>query len=105
MNWRKEISPGLKPFIEKLISESLKEKGWRNSKNPSKSQLWIAIGILSRQAYDLEIKCRFLEQALKEISPKYRNQGIRKAETEFNKIISEIAGGKRTRIKKKKRKK
>ena len=100
MAWREEISPHLKPFIEKLISESMKEKSLHKSQSPSKAQLWIAMGILAKHAYDLELKTNYLERALKDISPRTKTENTLKAEAEVEKIISDIAGGKYNKKKK-----
>jgi len=105
MTWRERIPDDLKPFIEKLISESHKEDAISNAEHPSKAQLWLALGILAKQVYDLELKSRYLEHALKEASPKSKSQDRLKAEAEVEKIISDIACGKITKKGTKKTKK
>jgi len=103
MTWRENIPTHLKPFIERLIKETSSNSSFRLSKNPAKAQLWLALGILAKQTYDLELKTKFLEQALKEISPKAKTHNMLKAEAEVEKFISEIAGGKYKKGKKSKK--
>ncbi|MEM4703158.1 MAG: hypothetical protein QXP53_01600 [Candidatus Pacearchaeota archaeon] len=106
MTWREHISKDIRPFIEKLISESIKDKSLEKAKDPSKAQLWIALGILAKQNYNLELKTKYLEQALRDVLPrgKTKTQETLKAEAEVEKFISDIAQGKLKRKTKSKRK-
>ena len=103
MEWRQHIAKDIQPFVEKLISESFKDESLKKSKHPSKTQLWIALGLLAKQAYNLEIKTRYLEQALREISPKAKTRETLKTEAEVEKFLSDIAKGKILKKEKKKK--
>ncbi|MFH1823425.1 MAG: hypothetical protein ABH817_01775 [archaeon] len=96
MKWRQNLDKTLRPFVEKLISESFKhEPEFRMSGDNSKAQLWVTAGILSRQLYNVEMKLRYLERALQDIAPKkFKTSEFLKAEAEVEKMIADIAGGK-----------
>ncbi len=67
--WRKKIDKSLKPYLEKFITETyFHDKAFKLAEDPSKAQLWIAIALLSKQLYNLEMKVNYLERALKDIS-------------------------------------
>jgi len=103
MTWRKHISKDIQPFIEKLIHETSKEESIKKATDRGKAQLWLALGILSQQMHNLELKAKYLEQALKEISPrgkKEKTEEMIKAEAEVEKLISDIARGKTIKTKK-----
>lgn len=66
-NWREKIDPSLKQFLEIQIKEAFKHrKVYRKSSDPKNSQLWVAIANLSKQIFDLELKTKYLERALKD---------------------------------------
>ena len=107
MKWRTNLDKTLRPFVEKLISESFKhEPEFKFADDKSKAQLWVTVGILSRQLYNIEMKLRYLERALQDIAPKkFKTKEFLKTEAEVEKMISAIAGGKITKPKKKAKKK
>lgn len=67
--WRKKIDKSLRPYLEKFITETyFHDKAFKLAEDPSKAQLWVAIALLSKQLYNLEMKTNYLERALKDIS-------------------------------------
>ena len=67
MGWRNKVDKGLKPHLERQIKEISKFKDEiLNSKDPRYLQLWYAVGNLSREIFDLNLKVKFLESALKQ---------------------------------------
>jgi len=71
MNWRKKVDPILKEHLESQIKESYRHKeSYSDAKNKNIAQLWIAIANLSKQVFDLNLKVKFLEKALRETSDK-----------------------------------
>ena len=71
MNWRKDVDPLIKDHLEAQIKESFRHrKNYKNSKDVSKAQLWVAIANLAKQVFDLNLKVKFLEKALQEIGGK-----------------------------------
>ena len=101
MNWRQNIDKTLRPFVEKLISESFKQDAHKLAQNKANAQLWITAGILSRQLYNVEMKLKYLEKALQDIAPnKFKTRDFLKAEAEVEKMIADIAGGKIVKPKK-----
>jgi len=66
-NWRKEVSPEIKEFLEALVENVHKHKpAYVKSKNPSSAQLWCALANLSKQVFDLNLKLKILEKVLKD---------------------------------------
>ena len=66
-NWRKEVSPEIKEFLEALVENVHKHKpAYVKSKNPSSAQLWCALAHLSKQVFDLNLKLKILEKVLKD---------------------------------------
>ncbi len=66
-NWRKEISPEIKEFLEALVENVHKHKpAYIKAKNPSSAQLWCALANLSKQVFDLNLKLKILEKVLKD---------------------------------------
>ena len=67
--WRKKIDKSLRPYLEKFITETcFHDKAFKLAEDPSKAQLWVAVALLSKQLYNLEMKANYLERALKDIS-------------------------------------
>lgn len=66
-NWRKDISPEIKAFLEALVEDAHKHKDvYMKSKNPSAAQIWCALASLSKQLFDLNLKLKLLEKVLKD---------------------------------------
>lgn len=67
MNWRENIDPLIKDYLEAQIKESYRyRKGYSGARDVSKAQLWCAIANLAKQVFDLNLKVKFLEKALQE---------------------------------------
>jgi hypothetical protein len=67
--WRKKVNKSLRPYLEKFIAEThFHKKSFNLAKDPGKAQIWIAIALLSKQIYNLEVKLNYLEKALKDLS-------------------------------------
>ncbi|UZE93777.1 MAG: hypothetical protein IB618_03350 [Candidatus Pacearchaeota archaeon] len=99
MTWRKYVDKSLKPYIERLILESMNHKeSYDTSKDKGKAQMWIALAVLSRQLHDLKLKIDYIERTLQNIgSPKLKQKNAarrKKEEKEVEKFIKELASGK-----------
>ena len=97
MSWRKDFDKSLKPYIERLIRESFNyKKQYSKAVDPGKAQLWIALATISKQLYDVELKLRYLERVLQQISPKFKGLEAerKKEEAKVKEIIKKIARGK-----------
>jgi len=71
MTWRKKTDPIIKEHLEAQIKESyIHKKAYSEAKDPKNAQLWIAVANLSKQVFDLNLKVKFLEKTLREISGK-----------------------------------
>ncbi|MBS3166733.1 hypothetical protein J4403_00815 [Candidatus Woesearchaeota archaeon] len=90
-DWKQTIDPTLRTYLETLILESQKHRNsYSNSKNKANAQLWIANAILSKQVTDLNLKVKFLEKALQELSPGKSKKTSKEDETEIKKILSSL---------------
>ena len=66
-NWRKDVDASIKDYLEAIIEEVHKHKdSYKNAKNPPAAQLWCALASLSKQVFDLNLKIKLLEKALKD---------------------------------------
>lgn len=108
MSWRNKVEPILRNYLEIQINESSKYKSaYSLSKNPSNAQLWIAIANLAKQNFDLNLKIKILENALKDVINRERakeaekNQKYLKTDKSGVKIKKESIKNKRL-IKKRK---
>lgn len=92
MSWRTKIDPILKSHLEVLIKETAKEKeALEESRNPKMSQLWLAIANLSKQNFDLNLKVKFLESALKDIlKTKKTSKTSKKEQKQINDILKSL---------------
>jgi len=66
-NWRKDVDLSLKDHLEMLVESVHKHKNsYKKSKNPPVAQLWCALANMSKQIFDLNLKIKLLEKALKD---------------------------------------
>jgi len=64
-DWKDSLDPIFRDFIKSLIEETKKYKDiYENSDNPSKVQIWIAMGILYRKLLSIEGKLSEIESIL-----------------------------------------
>ncbi len=75
--WRKKVDRSLKPYLERFIAESYKHVKNFELDDSGKAQLWVALSILAKQVYDLQLKLNYMEKALKDIS---QSRGIKQSE-------------------------
>jgi len=68
-NWRDKVDPIIKIHLEAHIKQTLQHKdAYNQAKDKGKAQIWIAVANLSKQIMALEIKIKYLENVLKDIS-------------------------------------
>jgi len=67
--WRNLIDRSVQNHLELQVREAAKHRGaYKFSKNPSNAQLWVAVANLSRQIFDLNLRIKFLEKALQDLT-------------------------------------
>ncbi len=70
-SWRTKVDPSIRDHLEVQIAEAAKHKqAYKFSKDPAKAQLWTAIANLSKQLAELNIRMKYLENAVKQALPK-----------------------------------
>ena len=109
-NWRINLNPGLRYYLEKLILESYSHKQSIDSaEDKSKAQVWVALGIVYKRLSEIESKINYLEESLKVMfkgeNKKISIENRKKAEAEVEKIIRDLASGNRIEAKEKPAKK
>lgn len=66
-NWRARIDPFLRTHLEAQVRESIRHRNaYKDSKDPGKAQLWVAIANLSRQLFNVSVKLNYLERLFQE---------------------------------------
>ena len=62
-NWRTRVDPFLRTHLEAQIRDSARYRSaYKDSKDPGKAQLWVAIANLSRQLFNVSVKLNYLER-------------------------------------------
>ncbi|MAG47029.1 hypothetical protein CL617_00350 [archaeon] len=95
-NWRDKVSKDISDHLEAQINESTKyKKAYGEAPSKSNAQLWIAIGTISKQIFDLNLKMNYLEGALKDFDKRVLDVNPSKEPEEvnldeFTKEINEI---------------
>ena len=91
-NWRDSVDKTLKDHLELQIKEAAKySEAYGKAKNQGQAQLWIAVSNLSREIFNLELKIKFLEGALKDMTSELRRlREEREQEKEQQKSIEPI---------------
>jgi hypothetical protein len=70
-SWRVLVDKSIRGHLEREVNESSKhKKAYKHSRDPSSAQLWCAIGNLSKQVFDVNLKLNYLESALRDIAVK-----------------------------------
>ncbi|MBI2107207.1 hypothetical protein HYT57_04425 [Candidatus Woesearchaeota archaeon] len=70
-DWRNKVDPALRDYLEAQVRETnLHKNAYNSAKNQANAQLWIAIAVLSKQLFNMNMKLNVLEDALKEINNK-----------------------------------
>jgi len=99
MNWRERINKNLRAYVEEIISQSFYHKESYNfAQDKGKAQIWVALGILSKQIHELDSKLNYIERALQEIGLKDKNRDIEKIKQdkkEVEDIFRSILSGKK----------
>ncbi len=67
--WRTKLPGDIKTHLEAQIKEATRFRNiYSNEKNAQNIQSWLAVANLSKGIFDLNLKTKFLEKALKDIS-------------------------------------
>lgn len=92
-NWREQADPILRKHLEAMLKEVAKDKeAVLQSNDPKSAQLWIAIANLQKQNYDLNLKIKTIEAALKDsLGAKKAKKRSKKEQDEIEKIIKSLS--------------
>ena len=97
-NWKDKIDLGLKDHLERQIKETHNNKeAILSSNDPKVTQLWIAVANLSREIFEINLRLRYLERAMRDMSKVQRSEIIetRKPENNVKEILERVLSGKK----------
>ena len=91
MPWRKSVDPIIKEYLDLQIKESNKfRNAFSKSKNPANAQLWIAIANLTKHIFNLELKIRYLEGAIRDLNDRLLKSAEKKPEDVLKELEKEV---------------
>ena len=100
-NWKDKIDLSLKDHLERQLRETHENKeAILSSKDPKITQLWIAIANLSREIFEITLRLKYLERAMRDISKPKQSQTEEKTNPDIKKAMKKILTGKNTKKKK-----
>ena len=68
-NWRNKIDPFLRTHLEAQIRDSSRyRRAYKESKDPGKAQMWVAIANLSRQLFNVSVKLNYMERLFQDMN-------------------------------------
>ena len=71
MDWRENLDPKIRAYLEKQIASTGRYKNaYLNSKDPGKAQLWCALTNMELKFSELNLKVKLLEGALRDLVDK-----------------------------------
>ena len=93
MNWRNQINPIIKDHVEVRVRQSAEDReAILDASNPREAQLWIALGHLSKEVTDANMKLRYLEKALADtLKAKKKKTRSKKEQTEIDNLIKTLS--------------
>ena len=104
-NWQDKIELSLKDHLKRQIDETHNSKeAMLTSDNPKLTQLWIAIANLSREIFEVNLRLKYLERAMRDMSKVQRTRVMetRKPSEEIEKALKAVLAGKKKKITKNK---
>jgi hypothetical protein len=102
MVWRKNVDPIIKEYLDLQIKETIKFKeAYSSAKNKPNAQLWIAIANLTKHIFNLELKIKYLEGAIRDVNEKLLTATEKKPEDVLKELEKEIKKPKKKQVKKK----
>ncbi len=92
MNWRDEINPAIKAHIEARIRQSAENRdAVLAARNPREAQLWIALGNMSREITEANLKLKYLEKALADtLQVKKKKTRSKKEQKEIDDVMKTL---------------
>jgi len=92
MNWRNEIDPVIKDHVEGRIAQASENReALLQSRNPRESQLWCALGNLSKELAETTIKLKYMEKILAEtLMDKKKKTRSKKQQKEIDDLIKTL---------------
>ena len=92
-NWREQIDPTIRKHLEAMVKEVSKDKeAILQSDDPKIAQLWVSIANLQKQNFDLNMRIKMLEAALRDsLMGKKPKQRTKKEQEEIDKVIKSLS--------------
>ncbi len=91
-NWRENINPQVKLHLERAIKNSAEFKEHiEKSKDKKTTQLWISMGLLSKELYESKARIKYLENILADLlESKKKSTRSKKQKEEIDKLIKTL---------------
>jgi len=106
MVWRKNVDPIIKEYLDLQVKETTKFKeAYSSAKNKPNAQLWIAIANLTKHIFNLELKIKYLEGAIRDLNERLLTSTEKKPEDVLKELEKETRKPKKKKVKKKTTKK
>ena len=93
MNWRNEIETVIKDHVEGRISQaSTNREALLLSKNPREAQLWCALGNVSKELAETNIRLKYMEKVLADtLLEKKKKSRSKKQQKEIDDVMKTLA--------------
>ena len=92
MDWKKDLDSNLRKHLEFQIAEANKNsKSFKKAKEPSKAQLWVAVGNLSKLISSLNLRIKELEKNLLEKDSAKRKKKVGKKGKNLKELEKSLA--------------
>ena len=101
-NWKDKIDLGLKDHLERQIKETHNNKeAILSSNDPKVTQLWIAVANLSREIFEINLRLKYLERAMRDMSKIQRSEVMetRKPENNVKEVLERVLAGNKAKRK------
>lgn len=90
-DWRNKVDPALRDYLEAQVRETnIHKNAYNSAKNQANAQLWIAIAVLSKQLFNMNMKLNVLEDALREINTKVMSVNTVHEKIEVPKVVEAV---------------
>ena len=101
-SWKDKIDLSLKDHLERQIRETHNNKeAITSSKDPKITQLWIAVANLSREIFEINLRLKYLERAMRDMSKIQRSEVMetRKPENNVKEVLERVLAGNKAKRK------
>ena len=90
MPWRKNVDPIIKDYLDLQVKETVKFRdAYSQAKNKADAQLWIAVANMTKHLFNLELKIKYLEGAIRDLNERLLKTTEKKPEDVLKELEKE----------------